>query len=194
MGWKMIKNIIKSLLLLIIFTIILGLLYPLVITGISKIIFPKKSAGSLIYNGDKIIGSELIGQSFSGEKYFHSRPSSAGQDGYDSMSSAGSNLAPTNKDFILIVGERINIFRRENYINDGTLIPSDIVTASGSGLDPHISVDSALLQIKRISKIRSIPEEKIEKLVLDNIETRQLGFLGELKINVLKLNLLLDNL
>ena len=110
------------------------------------------------------------------------------------MSSTGSNLAPTNKDFILIVGERINSFKSENYINDGTLIPSDIVTASGSGLDPHISVDSALLQIKRISKARNIPEEKIEKLVLDNIETRQLGFLGELKINVLKLNLLLDNL
>lgn len=190
----MIKNIIKSLLLLIIFTIILGLLYPLVITGISKIVFPKKSAGSLIYNGDKIIGSELIGQSFSGEKYFHSRPSSAGQDGYDSMSSAGSNLAPTNKDFILIVGERINSFKSENNINDGTLIPSDIVTASGSGLDPHISVDSALLQIKRISKARNIPEEKIKKLVLENVENRQFGFLGEPKENVLKLNLLLDNL
>jgi len=188
------KNILKSFLFYIIFIIILGLLYPLVVTGISRIIFPAKSQGSLIYAGDKIIGSELIGQNFIGDKYFHPRPSNAGKDGYDSMSSGGSNLAPTNEDFISTVRQRSAAFKKENELPDNTIIPADIVTASGSGLDPNISIESAMLQVERISKARGIPVNEIEDLVSRNTENRILGFLGEPKVNVLKLNILLDNL
>lgn len=188
------KNILKSFLFYIIFIIILGLLYPLVVTGISRIIFPAKSQGSLIYVGDKIIGSELIGQNFIGDKYFHPRPSNAGKDGYDSMSSGGSNLAPTNEDFISTVRQRSAAFKKENKLPDNTIIPADIVTASGSGLDPNISIESAMLQVERISKARGIPVNEIEDLISRNTENRILGFLGEPKVNVLKLNILLDNL
>ena len=188
------KNILKSFLFYIIFIIILGLLYPLLVTGISKIIFPAKSEGSLIYIGGKAVGSELIGQNFIGDKYFHPRPSAAGKDGYDAMSSGGSNLAPTNKDFISTVSERLAAFKKENNLPDNTIIPADIVTASGSGLDPDISIESAMLQVKRISKARSIPANEIQDLITKNTENRILGFLGEPKVNVLKINILLDNL
>jgi potassium-transporting ATPase KdpC subunit len=188
------KNILKSFLFYIIFIIILGLLYPLVVTGISRIIFPAKSQGSLIYAGQNIVGSELIGQNFIGDKYFHPRPSAAGKDGYDAMSSSGSNLAPTNEDFISTVSERLVDFKKENNLPDNTIIPADIVTASGSGLDPNISIESAMLQVERISKARGIPVNEIQDLIAKNRENRILGFLGEPKVNVLKLNLLLDNL
>lgn len=190
----MLKNISRSFLLLIIFTIILGLIYPLTITGISRILFPEKSSGSLIYNDGRLIGSELIGQNFTGDKYFHPRPSAAGKGGYDPLKSGGSNLSPSNEEFITAVEERTEEFKKENGIEDNIKIPSDIVTASASGLDPDISVDSALLQAERISRARNIPVEKIEELVLDNVKNRELGFLGEPRVNVLKLNLLLDNL
>lgn len=190
----MVKNILRSFLLLIIFTIILGFLYPLLITGISKIIFPYRSLGSLIRIDDKVIGSELIGQNFTDEQYFHPRPSAAGKDGYDSLSSGGSNYAPANENFISIVKERINNFRKENNLKDYIEIPSDAVTASGSGLDPDISVENALLQADRIAKKRNVSISEINDLIRQNIEGRMLGFLGEPKVNVLKLNLLLDNL
>jgi potassium-transporting ATPase KdpC subunit len=189
----MIKNIFKSFLLLIIFIIIVGLLYPLFITGIAKIVSPSKSDGLLIYNNDRIIGSGLIGQNFTSNKYFHPRPSYAGQDGYDPMASGGSNLAPTNESFLINVKKRIEDFKKENNLPSNTAIPADILTASGSGLDPDISVESALMQIGRISSTRGIPESKLKDLVLKNTEDRLLGFLGEPKVNVLKLNLLLDN-
>ncbi|MHB8277267.1 MAG: K(+)-transporting ATPase subunit C [Candidatus Humimicrobiaceae bacterium] len=190
----MVKNILRSFLLLIIFTIILGFLYPLLITGISKIIFHYRSSGSLIKYGDKIVGSELIGQNFTGEQYLHPRPSAAGKDGYDPLSSGGSNYAPTNEDFISAVKERISNLRKENNLEDYIKIPSDAVTSSGSGLDPDISVDNAILQADRIAKKRNIPVSEINDLIRQNTEKRMLGFLGEPKVNVLKLNLLLDNL
>ena len=190
----MFKNILRSFLLLIIFTIILGFLYPLLITGISKIIFPYRSSGSLIKYEGKIVGSELIGQNFTGEQYFHPRPSAAGKDGYDPLSSGGSNYAPTNEDFISAVKERLSNLRKENKLEDYIKIPSDAVTSSGSGLDPDISVDNALLQADRIAKKRNIPVSEINDLIRQNTEKRILGFLGEPKVNVLKLNLLLDNL
>jgi len=190
----MFKNILRSFLLLIIFTIILGFLYPLLITGISKIIFPFRSSGSLIKYEGKIVGSELIGQNFKGEQYFHPRPSAAGKDGYDPLSSGGSNYAPTNEDFISAVKERLSNLRKENKLEDYIKIPSDAVTSSGSGLDPDISVDNALLQADRIAKKRNIPVSEINDLIRQNTEKRILGFLGEPKVNVLKLNLLLDNL
>ena len=190
----MYKNILRSFLLLVIFTIILGFLYPLLITGISKIIFPYRSSGSLIKYEGKIVGSELIGQNFTGEQYFHPRPSAAGKDGYDPLSSGGSNYAPANEDFISAVKERISNLRKENKLEDYIKIPSDAVTSSGSGLDPDISVDNALLQIDRIAKKRNISVSEINDLIRQNTEKRILGFLGEPKVNVLKLNLLLDNL
>jgi len=190
----MFKNILRSFLLLMIFTIILGFLYPLLITGISKIIFPYRSSGSLIKYEGKIVGSELIGQNFTGEQYFHPRPSAAGKDGYDPLSSGGSNYAPANEDFISAVKERISNLRKENKLEDYIKIPSDAVTSSGSGLDPDISVDNALLQADRIAKKRNIPVSEINDLIRQNTEKRILGFLGEPKVNVLKLNLLLDNL
>ncbi|MHB1376590.1 MAG: K(+)-transporting ATPase subunit C [Candidatus Humimicrobiaceae bacterium] len=190
----MFKNILRSFLLLIIFTIILGFLYPLLITGISKVIFPYRSSGSLIKYEGKIVGSELIGQNFTDEQYFHPRPSSAGKDGYDSLNSGGSNYAPTNEDFISAVKERISNLRKENNLEDYIKIPSDAVTSSGSGLDPHISIDNALLQADRIAKKRNVPVSEINDLIRKNTEKRMLGFLGEPKVNVLKLNLLLDNL
>jgi K+-transporting ATPase ATPase C chain len=190
----MVKNLLKSFLLLIIFIVILGLLYPLLVTGISKIIFSSKSAGSLVYSGDNIIGSELIGQNFTGDKYFHPRPSAAGKNGYDPLSSGGSNLAPTNEEFISTVKERLESFKKENNLPDNAIIPADIVTASGSGLDPDISVDSAMLQVERISITRGIPASEVKDLILRYTENRLLGFLEEPKVNVLKLNLLLDNL
>ena len=190
----MFKNILRSFLLLIIFTIILGFLYPLLITGISKIIFPYRSSGSLIKYEGKIVGSELIGQNFTGEQYFHPRPSAAGKDGYDPLSSGGSNYAPANEDFISAVKERISNLRKDNNLEDNIKIPSDAVTSSGSGLDPDISVGNAILQADRIAKKRNIPVAEINDLIQQNAAKRMLGFLGEPKVNVLKLNLLLDNL
>jgi len=190
----MYKNILRSFLLLVIFTIILGFLYPLLITGISKIIFPYRSSGSLIKYEGKIVGSELIGQNFTGEQYFHPRPSAAGKDGYDPLSSGGSNYAPANEDFISAVKERISNLRKDNNLEDNIKIPSDAVTSSGSGLDPDISVGNAILQADRIAKKRNIPVAEINDLIQQNTAKRMLGFLGEPKVNVLKLNLLLDNL
>ena len=188
----MLKTIARSFLILIILIIITGLAYPLLITGISRIAFHDKSSGSLIYTDGKLIGSELIGQYFKGEKYFHSRPSAAGRQGYDSLRSQGSNYAASNEEFLAMVRIRADSFRKENQIDAGVAIPADIVTASGSGLDPHISVKSALLQVSRIARARNISPETLRLLVIEN-GGRQYGFIGEPVINVLKLNLLLDN-
>jgi len=190
---KMIKTVVRSLLLLIILIIITGLIYPLVITGISRIAFHYKSTGSLIYTDGKLIGSELIGQDFKGPEYFHPRPSAAGQEGYDSMRSQGSNYAASNEEFLTMVSDRADEFRKENQIDADIAIPADIVTASGSGLDPHISVESALLQVSRIARARNISPESLHLLVIEN-GRRQYGFIGEPVVNVLKLNLLLDNI
>jgi len=190
---KMIKTVVRSLLLLIIMIIITGLIYPLLITGISRIAFPYKSSGSLIYTDGKLIGSELIGQDFKGPEYFHPRPSAAGQEGYDPLRSQGSNYAASNEEFLTMVSNRIDKFRKENQLDADIAIPADIVTASGSGLDPHISVESALLQVSRIARTRNISSESLRLLVIEN-GRRQYGFIGEPVVNVLKLNLLLDNM
>lgn len=189
----MLKTITRSFLILIILVIITGLAYPLLITGISRIAFHNKSSGSLIYIGGKLKGSELISQDFKGEQYFHSRPSAAGQEGYDSLKSEGSNYAASNEEFLAMIHVRADKFRKENQIDTGIAIPADIVTASGSGLDPHISVESALLQVSRIARARNISPETLRLLVIEN-GGRQYGFIGEPVINVLKLNLFLDNM
>jgi potassium-transporting ATPase KdpC subunit len=172
-------------------TVLLGVVYPLAITGISHILFPQKAGGSLIKVGDKVIGSEIIGQSFTKPEYFHPRPSAAGEKGYDAAASSGSNLGPTNRKLIDRVAASVEQFRKENPDYQGP-IPADLVTTSASGLDPHISPDSARAQAARIAKARSISVEQVNQLIGQSTEQPDLGLLGEPRVNVLKLNLALD--
>ncbi|HZD59668.1 MAG TPA: potassium-transporting ATPase subunit KdpC [Anaerolineae bacterium] len=190
----MIRKIFTASILLIIMTILTGVAYPLVVTGIAQIAFPKQANGSLIHQQGKLVGSELIGQKFTSPAYFHGRPSAAGRDGYDAAASSGSNLGPTNKVLLDEVARRADMIRSENGLPKSSKVPSDLVTASGSGLDPHIRPESAYLQVPRIAKARSLPESKIRQLVDSNIEGREFGFLGEPRVNVLRLNRELDQL
>ncbi|MCX5717803.1 MAG: potassium-transporting ATPase subunit KdpC [Nitrospirae bacterium] len=186
------KEIKTGILLFVALSVLTGILYPATVTVLAQAIFPKQSAGSIIYKADGTpAGSALIGQPFSGPKYFWPRPSATADFPYNPMASGGSNLGPTNKELITQVGDRAESLR-ETGITDS--IPADIVTASASGLDPHISPRAAFIQVRRIAKERHLPEEKITALVQNHIEGRQSGFLGEPRINVLKLNLALDNL
>lgn len=190
----MAKTVTRALLLLLIMTLITGVAYPLVVTGAAQAMFPWQANGSMVYQKGKPVGSELIGQSFTSPQYFHSRPSAAGKDGYDAAASAGSNLGPTNETLIKSVGERATIVRDENNLSKDTAVPSDLVTASGSGLDPHITPEAALIQVPRVARARRLPEEKVRNLVEQHIEGRQWGFLGEPRVNVLTLNMKLDDL
>src|SRR5208283_621945 len=170
-------------------TILFGLLYPLGVTGLSHLAFPRQANGSLIISKDgTIAGSDLIGQPFTSAKYFHSRPSSAGA-GYDATASTGSNLGPTNKQLIDRVHADVTKLEQEN---PGEPIPADLVTSSGSGLDPHISPASAAFPIQRIAKARGISPDQLKALVLAHLEKRQFGLLGEARINTLQLNLDLE--
>lgn len=187
------RNLLISILMIVIMTVILGFIYPIIITGISKIIFPSQALGSLVYKEGRLIGSKLIGQQFDDPRYFHGRPSMAGL-GYDATLSGGSNLGPTNKKLIELVEKRAQQFRLENQISANKYIPADIVTASASGLDPHITPEAALLQVPRIAHLRGIHELTLRKLVEKYTEERQFGFLGTRRVNVLELNLALDDL
>lgn len=174
----------------IVTTVLLGIGYPLVVTGIAGAIFPHKAAGSLILKDGQVIGSELLAQSFTSDKYFHPRPSAAGN-GYDPTSSGGSNLAQSNKTLVDRIQGSIDKLSQEN---PGKPVPIDLVTTSGSGLDPDITPDAAFFQIPRVAKARGIPEARINQLIQEHITNRQLGFLGEPRVNVLDLNLDLDKL
>jgi K+-transporting ATPase ATPase C chain len=172
-------------------TLLLGVAYPLAITGICQVVFPHQANGSLVTAGDKVIGSELIGQNFARPEYFQPRPSAAGNDGYDATNSSGSNFGPTNQKLIDRVKASVEKFRKDNPDYQGP-IPADLVTASASGLDPHLSPDSALAQVPRVAKARGVSVDQLNQLVAQSTEPPDLGFLGEPRINVLTLNLALD--
>lgn len=166
--------------------------YPLLVWGIAQALFPDKANGSLIIRNGMIIGSKLIGQNFTDAKYFHPRPSSAGDVGYDATSSGGSNLGPTSKKLIDSVRERVKAYRAENNLPPTDSVPVDAVTSSASGLDPHISVENALLQAPRVAKARGISEKVVLSKIKANTDGRDLGILGDSRVNVLMLNLSLD--
>ena len=168
-------------------------LYPLVVFGISQALFYEKANGSLILDKDgSVRGSKLLAQGFTADKYFHPRPSAAGN-GYDAASSGGSNLGPTSQKLNDTIKDRVDAYRKENGLNADESVPADAVTASGSGLDPHISLRNAELQTPRVAKARGLSEEKIRELVQQNTNGRDLGIFGEPGVNVLELNLALDS-
>jgi potassium-transporting ATPase KdpC subunit len=185
------KQLIISIRVTLVFAILTGVAYPLLVTGLAKAIFPHHANGSLIEPGGKTIGSELIGQRFTRPEYFQGRPSAAGNDGYDGLASGGSNLGPTNQHLIDRVQADAKKFRDANPTATGPL-PADLVTASGSGLDPDISPASAELQIPRVAAARGMNAAALKDLVASHTEGRQFGIFGEPRVNVLKLNLALD--
>jgi len=187
---KHMKDLITSVLMIFVLTVSLGILYPLAVWGVSQVIFPDQANGSLIVVNGKTVGSELIGQVFTSPRYFHSRPSAAGT-GYDATASGGSNFGPTNQKLIDRIKTDASSIQAEN---PGARIPADLVTTSASGLDPQISPAAAEFQIPRIAKERNISESDLHNVVDRFTEGRQLGFLGESRVNVLLLNLELDKI
>jgi potassium-transporting ATPase KdpC subunit len=175
----------------IVLTLLLGIVYPVVMTAVGHVFFSHEAEGSLIQRNSTIVGSELIGQNFSSGKYFHSRPSSAGSNGYDPTSSSGSNLGPTNKTLIDTVSKRVKDTSEAEGV-PASQVPIDLVTASGSGLDPEISPAAADIQVRRVAKARGLNADTVRQLVQDNTHGRWLGLFGEAGVNVLKLNLALD--
>jgi K+-transporting ATPase ATPase C chain len=195
------KNLIVAVLMTLVTTLLLGVVYPLVVTGLAQVLFSDKANGQLIARGGKVVGSRIIGQAFSSPGYFHGRPSAAGA-GYDAANSSGTNLGPTNRKLVEAVKTAVDATRKENpdgcgvrgaeVRGAGCEVPVDLVTSSASGLDPHISPAAAAFQVRRVARERGISEDAVRQLVTAHTEGRQLGFLGEAVVNVLELNLALD--
>jgi K+-transporting ATPase ATPase C chain len=189
----LIRQLRPAFLIVIVLTLICGVGYPLLSTAIGQVAFHNKANGSLIKRDGVIVGSKLIGQTFTAPEYFHSRPSAAGA-GYDGSASSGSNLGPTSPDLLSAVSDRVAAYRQENGLAADALVPVDAVTASASGLDPHISIANARLQTARVATARGLDPAVVAKLVDSHTDGRQLWVLGEPGVNVVELNLALDNL
>ena len=189
----MLKQIRIAVLSTLVLTVLTGLIYPFAITGLAQLLFPKQANGSLIYKGGKPVGSSLIGQSFDDPKYFWSRLSDTSPMPYNAASSSGSNLGPTNPALLKAVQDRVDALRKADPDNKQP-IPVDLATASGSGLDPHISPAAAEYQIGRVAKVRGMPESAVRDLIQKHTQGRFLGLLGEPGVNVLELNLELDSI
>lgn len=187
------RQLVPAIVMLAVFTVLTGILYPLAVTGVAQLLLRDKANGSLIVRDGQIVGSAQLGQQFTEARYFHPRPSSAG-DGYDASQSSGSNLGPTNQHLLADVAARVDAYRRDNNLPPGTRVPVDAVTGSASGLDPAISVANAGLQAARVAQVRHVPVERVRQLINENTDGRGLGFLGEPAVNVLNLNLALDRL
>jgi K+-transporting ATPase ATPase C chain len=184
------RNLLTAALMTIVTTVLLGVLYPLAVTGVARLIFPDKANGQLIVRDGVVIGSRIIGQPFASPGYFRPRPSAAGPAGYDASASGGTNLGPTNRKLIDRVNEATVALSAEN---GSQPVPIELVTTSASGLDPHISPRAADFQVARVARERGVSESTIRRIVTEHTEGRQLGFLGEPRVNVLLLNLALDD-
>jgi K+-transporting ATPase ATPase C chain len=187
------RQLLPALRIVLVFTVLLGLAYPLLVTGVAQALFSHKADGSLVSVNGKQVGSSLLGQQFTKAEYFHPRPSAAG-DGYDAMASGASNLGPTNPTLITDVKKAAAAYREENGLPAGYAVPIDAVTSSGSGLDPGISVANAKLQAKRVAEARGLSEAQVMQVVDAHTHDRSLGFMGEKWVNVLETNLALDKL
>jgi K+-transporting ATPase ATPase C chain len=183
----------RAILIFVTMTVLLGLAYPVAMTGISQLFFREKANGSLVVSDNRVVGSSMIGQNFSDPAYFHGRPSAL-EKPYDASNSGGTNFGPSNAKFLEKVGQRIEEVRKKNGLDLAVAVPADFVLASASGLDPHISVEAAMLQVPRVAKARGLAESEVEDIVAKHVESLLFGFLGSKRINVLRLNMALDEL
>jgi K+-transporting ATPase ATPase C chain len=186
------RQIVPAIVMFIALTVVCGVAYPLVVAAIGNVAFHSKADGSLVKENGKVVGSSLIGQNFTGNEYFHPRPSAAGEKGYDPTASGASNLGPSNPTLLKTVAERVAAYRKDNSLASNTKVPSDAVTASASGLDPEISIANARLQAPRVAKARNLPLSTVNRMIDEHTAGRDLGVLGDPGVNVLELNLALD--